>query len=374
MRLTTSIFLVFFLFIISISAFGLDLATLKKQIATLERELSQIEKTKKGTVLEIATLEKKINTQRAALALLAEEITQNKNEIARLTAEENTLRKNTAQMRRQTELGLFFLTENTGNISAKAVFAGADPSEQARLTELTARLNTKLSDKIKEYMEVSVRLAGLSAQLTTKTKQLEASSLQSQNLMKEYETSVTDKTRRLTLVKQDENAQKEYLEMLKAQEKELIKEIEKSYAHVVSPVNIPAGSFEAMRGKLPLPIVGVVISSFGTDVVEEAGVNFSRSGIRLRPTAGGSVKSVAPGNVVYAGELGRQNIIIIKHDSNYYTVYGNLDSFIVVPGTTVKQAEELGRINIDLSNNSAYLYFEVRKKEQALDPAKWLKL
>ena len=374
MRLTTSIFLVFFLFIISISAFGLDLATLKKQIATLERELSQIEKTKKGTVLEIATLEKKINTQRAALALLAEEITQNKNEIARLTAEENTLRKNTVQMRRQTELGLFFLTENTGNISAKAVFAGADPSEQARLTELTARLNTKLSDKIKEYMEVSVRLAGLSAQLTTKTKQLEASSLQSQNLMKEYETSVTDKTRRLTLVKQDENAQKEYLEMLKAQEKELIKEIEKSYAHVVSPVNIPAGSFEAMRGKLPLPIVGVVISSFGTDVVEEAGVNFSRSGIRLRPTAGGSVKSVAPGNVVYAGELGRQNIIIIKHDSNYYTVYGNLDSFIVVPGTTVKQAEELGRINIDLSNNSAYLYFEVRKKEQALDPAKWLKL
>lgn len=126
--------------------------------------------------------------------------------------------------------------------------------------------------------------------------------------------------------------------------------------------------FSKMQGRLPHPASGAVSGRFGQ----------ARSGGgvwhgQLFATAPAHVRSVAAGTVAYAGNLGENygNTVVVDHGGGYTTIYTGLSAVSAANGASVREGSMLG------TSGSAFgeqgLYFEIRYRQRAMNPAAWLR-
>jgi septal ring factor EnvC (AmiA/AmiB activator) len=118
------------------------------------------------------------------------------------------------------------------------------------------------------------------------------------------------------------------------------------------------------------PVVGSLVRGFGLQKDESTGLQYFRKGIEIRPKPGKwLVRASAAGTVQFIGKLpGRGRVIILAHSGDFYSVYGQLASIQVSSGSVV----EAGRTLAELSKDYPALYFEIRSRNLALNPLKWL--
>lgn len=134
-----------------------------------------------------------------------------------------------------------------------------------------------------------------------------------------------------------------------------------------------ATGFGALRGKLPMPVEGVVEVWFGKVVNPRFNTVTVQKGLDIRAAAGTPVRAVAEGTVVYSGWLrGYGNLLILDHGDNFHTLVAHLASVVAPVGTNVAAGQVVGEVGDTGSLKGAYLYFEIRKAGQALDPKPWL--
>jgi murein hydrolase activator len=77
--------------------------------------------------------------------------------------------------------------------------------------------------------------------------------------------------------------------------------------------------------------------------------------------------------VAYAGWLrGYGNLLILDHGGGYHTLVAHLSSVTPGVGDRVAAGDSVGEVGETGSLKGAYLYFEIRRSGQALDPAPWL--
>ncbi len=125
-----------------------------------------------------------------------------------------------------------------------------------------------------------------------------------------------------------------------------------------------------MRPKsLPWPMRGKVVSTYGQQKDEKSGLNIFKKGIEIQTLQGTTnIQSVSDGTVQYSGEVpGKGNVVIIEHPGLIYSVYGGLQNVVKKVGQLVKSSEILGTIPLETN-----LYFEIRVRNVAIDPVKWL--
>ncbi len=84
---------------------------------------------------------------------------------------------------------------------------------------------------------------------------------------------------------------------------------------------------------------------------------------------GESVIAAQGGKVVYAGDglRGYGNLIIIKHNDQWLSAYGNNRQILVKEGQTIKAGATIAELGVDDSNRSR-LHFEIRKNGAPVDP------
>jgi septal ring factor EnvC (AmiA/AmiB activator) len=125
--------------------------------------------------------------------------------------------------------------------------------------------------------------------------------------------------------------------------------------------------FIALRGKLPSPIDGPVLSSFGKSYNSKTKLLTFQKGITLGARVGTSVKAVSAGKVVFVGPLKNYGLIVIlEHPGQYYSLYGQMGGVAAEMGADLKQGDVLGR------TAGEPLYFEIRNKNVAINPMQWL--
>ncbi|WP_426754217.1 murein hydrolase activator EnvC family protein [Myxococcus sp. Y35] len=157
-----------------------------------------------------------------------------------------------------------------------------------------------------------------------------------------------------------------------------VRELEQADAELTRVVQdlkeLPATSgFGALRGKLPRPVEGVVEVGFGKVVNPRFNTVTVQKGLDIRAKAGTPVRAVAEGTVAYAGSLrGYGNLLILDHGDGYHTLMAHLSSILPELGAMVFPGDVVGEVGDTGSLKGAYLYFEVRKGGQAVDPALWL--
>ena len=112
------------------------------------------------------------------------------------------------------------------------------------------------------------------------------------------------------------------------------------------------------------PVHGKVISLF-----KEKGQN----GIEIQAPSGAEVQAVLPGKVLYADWFkGFGNMVIIDHGDQTYTVSAYCSQLLKKGGETVSQGEPIALVGSAGSVKGPCLYFEIRHRGKAQDPANWI--
>ncbi len=172
----------------------------------------------------------------------------------------------------------------------------------------------------------------------------------------------------LLSVNAEQNRMSRVIADLEASEKEL-----STMVSELQPTSTASG-FRARKGHFPFPAKGVVEVGFGKVVNPRFNTVTVQKGIDVRAAAGSEVASIAPGTVVFAGWLkGYGNLVIIDHGGTYHSLYAHLGSLEVEVGNEVEEGVVLGQVGDTGSLKGPYLYFEIRKAGQAIDPQPWLK-
>ena len=133
------------------------------------------------------------------------------------------------------------------------------------------------------------------------------------------------------------------------------------------------GSFQANKGRLPMPITGsyFISAHYGQYNVEGLrGVQLDNKGINITGQPGAQARSVFAGEVTAIFSLGGMHNVIVRHGS-YMSVYCNLANCAVKRGQKVSARQLLGRVATDASGNCT-LHFQLRREREKLNPEPWL--
>jgi murein DD-endopeptidase MepM/ murein hydrolase activator NlpD len=92
-------------------------------------------------------------------------------------------------------------------------------------------------------------------------------------------------------------------------------------------------------------------------------------GVDLAAPTQSHVRSIAEGLVVFAGELpGYGKVVTIKHDGDYISLYGHLDSYTAIVGQKLPAGTIIGRVGSTGMATGPHLHFEWRKGNKSIDP------
>ncbi len=92
-------------------------------------------------------------------------------------------------------------------------------------------------------------------------------------------------------------------------------------------------------------------------------------GIDIAAKVGSPIRAAAAGEVVFAGVLsGYGNILIVRHDSGFSTVYAHNDRHYVGKGRRVRRGDRIAAVGRTGRVTGPNLHFEVRYENRARDP------
>jgi septal ring factor EnvC (AmiA/AmiB activator) len=141
-----------------------------------------------------------------------------------------------------------------------------------------------------------------------------------------------------------------------------------------APGETPVVGFGGLRGRLPWPTGGRIVSAFGPQVHPRFGTKTFRNGVDIEAAEGTDVAAVYPGQVIYTGWFkGYGNLIILDHGHEYYTLYAHVAEILVKEGDDVRQTQRIGTVGDTGSLTGPRLYFEVRYQGRPQDPEQWLR-
>jgi murein DD-endopeptidase MepM/ murein hydrolase activator NlpD len=142
---------------------------------------------------------------------------------------------------------------------------------------------------------------------------------------------------------------------------------------VERPAAPVAAGFAALRGRLPRPAEGPVVTPFGRVVDPRFNTVTSHPGVDIRAPRGAPVRAVAPGRVVHAGWFrGYGNLVIVEHGDGYHTLVAHLGSMSTAVGEDVDRGSVLGSAGEEGAAGGEGVYFEIRERQRPVDPAGWL--
>jgi septal ring factor EnvC (AmiA/AmiB activator) len=140
------------------------------------------------------------------------------------------------------------------------------------------------------------------------------------------------------------------------------------------PTDSPSAGFAALRGRLPWPAEGRIVTTYGAQKHPRFGTRTFRNGVDIEAGEGRDVTSVYTGQVIYTGWFkGYGNLVILDHDNDYYTLYAHLAEIQVKEGDDVRQGQRIGTVGDTGSLEGPRLYFEVRHQGKPQDPEQWLR-
>lgn len=114
-------------------------------------------------------------------------------------------------------------------------------------------------------------------------------------------------------------------------------------------------------------------SSFGRRIDPFNGHIAFHSGLDLAGPVDSKIFATANGTVTYAGSKGAYgNMIDINHGFNVSTRYGHLSKILVEEGQYVKKGDIIGIQGSTGRSTGAHLHYEVRYKNQPMDPRNFL--
>ena len=131
--------------------------------------------------------------------------------------------------------------------------------------------------------------------------------------------------------------------------------------------------FSLLKGQLPWPSEGRVISKFGKQWNSRLKTTTDNPGIDIKGQPGSPIRSTMSGVVTTITYIrGYGTTVIIDHGGGFYTVYSHVTNIQTQVDSEVRSGDVIAYMGDSGSVNGSKLHFEVWGKGQKLDPEKWL--
>src|SRR5262245_50430772 len=128
-----------------------------------------------------------------------------------------------------------------------------------------------------------------------------------------------------------------------------------------------------VKGALPWPAEGNIISFFGRQKHPTFNTYVQRRGIEIKTVEGSTIHAVMPGAVVYADWLkGYGLVIILDHANGFVSLYAHASKILTTVGTQVGAGQAIGETGDTGMTGENTLYFELREGAEPVDPLQWL--
>ncbi|MBM9519582.1 peptidoglycan DD-metalloendopeptidase family protein [Desulforhopalus vacuolatus] len=150
-------------------------------------------------------------------------------------------------------------------------------------------------------------------------------------------------------------------------------EITEAISRVKDEITREQKAFLKSKGKLPMPVDGIVRTRFHAWTENKFGEQELCEGIEIEAPDGASVCAIGTGKVIFAGYLeGYGNAVIINHGSHVYTVTARLENVEVEAEKTIRSGTVIGIAGDSTTLFTRGLYFEVRQGNNQVDPLEWI--
>jgi murein hydrolase activator len=350
-------------------------ASLSKELARLDEDLRA--KTKRLRELE-ATL--RDSTQRSAK--LSREIAATDGQLSRSRA---LLKRRLRAIYKQGRFGyvrMLLSADDFSSAGRRLKYLSAVATQDQRLMQSYSTTLTDLSQKRSELERYKAQVAEATEKAGVTRSQIEQEQRQRRILLASVR---EEKAGHLAAIKELERSAKD-LQALIARlqsEEERQRRANRTPPRRESPggkeqrEDVPDihddGRFAQLRGKLPWPAVGPLVSTFGRQEHPRFHtVTFNR-GIEIGAPEGKDIAAVADGTVIYADWFkGYGRLLILDHGGGYFTLYAHAAEILAKAGESVSRGQVIGRVGDTGSLEGPQLYFELRHKGKPQDPVAWL--
>ena len=257
------------------------------------------------------------------------------------------------------------LDKMTRNFYYYQYIAQARSQNIDNLRDQLAKLNTLMHASLVQQQT----LEQLRNEQLQQKQQLELEKKRRSEILASLSKEVSQQQKKITRLKQDELRLTKLIEKLNKQlalarqKKKAAKSNDKRNQPVLRNNTLPGtieqkGTFAALKGKLRLPVRGVLANRFGSSR-ENGGIKWR--GLFILSAEGSEVKAIAKGEVIFSDWLrGFGNLLILDHGNNYMSLYGNNEAIYKQVGNKVKSGDTIAIVGNSGGNPESGLYFELR--------------
>jgi len=374
--LTYSIFLILAIFLNSKIFAQNDIALIEKQLRRTKNTIKNVQKKQSQSLTKLKLINSEIKLHKKLIKTLNREIIVIDNKIKINLKNINVLKTNISVLNSEYEELIYYAykTKDTRNRAAYIFSSNSFNQAYKRFTYLQFFTNYVEQTTIQLNFKHDSLLTLSTFMNIDKAKMLSLKEKQSNEVIELYD-NLKEQRRIVKTLKY----RKSYLEA-QYKTKQLASQTLKNSVKV-QKISENDGNksqftinFEKSKGKLKLPISGVITSSFGVHkhpVLEN--VQIINDGIEITVTVNSDVRVVHKGTVTKIVSIpGANNAIIIKHGV-YFTVYSNLSKVTVKTGQIVYANQVIGKVLFNTNTDHAYLDFQIWYKRTKLNPSNWLK-
>ncbi len=346
-----------------------ELTNLQQKIKKISQKINDLNSQKNSLQTELKDLEVQYGESNARVKRLQNQVVKLK-QILELNREQMQVKQKEidsqkSELERQVKMAYGMGKKK----KLKLMLNQKDPTSSGRMMVYYDYLNKA---RLKQITKIDQSLQILRSLDEERIKETAVLEKEQENIKQEQSKILKTKSERrllLSKIKKRFSSKKKQLSQFRINEKKLTNLVSSLQQTIdKSSLDIfPAGAFADLKNKLPWPVKGMIIKSFGK---QRSGSKWD--GVLIKAKAGDDVRVVSKGLVVYADWLrGYGLLAIIDHGNSYMTLYAFNQSLYKTVGETVEAGSVLASVGQSGGQPAPALYFGIRKKGKPVDPVKW---
>ena len=258
----------------------------------------------------------------------------------------------------------------------KTLLAAESLAEFQRRFQYLSAISQREFDLIETHKEDVARLEEVKRSRRVARKEMLDLKQLADRKLKDIKSRKREKQRflaRITQQKETYERAVSELERSAARVDSLVKELEQRRRVARARVAPPRSSVGRVKGALPWPASGKVVSFFGRQKHPNFETYIDRKGIEIRTKEGAEIKAVMPGTVAYADWLkGYGLVLILDHPNGFFSLYAHASKLLTTVDAKVQAGEVIGEAGDTGMTGEPTLYFELRDGVDPVDPLRWL--
>lgn len=348
-----------------------QLEQVTRAIRDIEQWLQQSRQQRSAEEAALADVDRQLATLRSDITLALEQEQSQQDALARLDAELTQLLADSAEQRAQLASALEATYLAGADSQLKLLLNQQDPATAQRMLVYFEAFNAEKLAQINRWRQTLLALESTRNEVAATTEQLEQTRADLENRQAGLLAHQQQRQRLIDQLIADMSVRSEELSQLRQDQADLQALVDQINNAIVDiPETADLMPFADARGRMPWPLNGAVLASFGQTY---SNGQLRRQGLIIAAEPGTAVRAIHPGRVVFADWLrGSGNLVVVDHGNAYLSLYAHNQQLTKQAGDWVNRGEALALSGHDAGNGQAGLYLEIRRNSQPQNPADWL--